>query len=79
MTDVTDSPVAEAHRLLVEAADALSAAAETGPATDADVLSVLTLCEGLTRRLDRLTLTAVAALARRVRRPRLHLHRRRAG
>ncbi len=56
---MTDSPVADAHRLLVEAADVLSAAAESGAATDAELLSVLAVCERLTRRLDRLTLTTI--------------------
>jgi hypothetical protein len=60
-----DSPVAEAHRLLAEAVDALSAAAESGAAGDAELLSALTLCEGVTRRLDRLTLATVSTLQRR--------------
>jgi Domain of unknown function (DUF222)/HNH endonuclease len=62
---VTDSPVATAHRLLIEAADALAAAAESGAATDGELLSALTICEGVTRRLDRLTLTTIATLQRR--------------
>jgi hypothetical protein len=62
---MTDSPVAAAHRLLVEAIDALSAAAESGAATDAELLSALTLCEGVTRRLDRLTLATISTLERR--------------
>jgi hypothetical protein len=71
-----DSPVAAAHRLLAEEVDALSAAAESGAAGDAELLSALTICEGITRRLDRLTLTTIATLARRVRRPWLQVHRR---
>jgi 5-methylcytosine-specific restriction protein A len=63
--DRVDSPVAEAHRLLAEAVDALAAATESGAATDAELLSALTVCEGLTRRLDRLTLTTIATLQRR--------------
>jgi hypothetical protein len=62
---VTDSPVADAHRLLVEAADALAAAAESGAATDAELLSALTVCVGVTRRLDRLTLATISTLQRR--------------
>ena len=58
-----DSPLATAHRHLGTALDELTAA--TDHATDTDLLSVLTLCEGLTRRLDQLTVTAVATLQRR--------------
>src|SRR4051794_13988970 len=61
---VSDSPLTTAHRLLVEAIDALSAAAETG-ATDDELLSVLTLCEGTSRRLDRVVVATVSALERR--------------
>jgi hypothetical protein len=61
---VSDSPVAAAHRLLTEAADALATAAGAG-ATDAELLSVLTVCEGLSRRLDRLTVYTVSVLQRR--------------
>ncbi|WP_433559930.1 DUF222 domain-containing protein [Pseudonocardia xinjiangensis] len=60
---MSDSPLTTAHRLLVEAIDALSAA--TDAATDDDLLSVLTLCEGTSRRLDRLTVSTVATLERR--------------
>ncbi|GAA1293153.1 HNH endonuclease signature motif containing protein [Pseudonocardia aurantiaca] len=56
--------VGRAYRLLTEAADALAAAA-TPSATDAELLSALTLCEGLTRRLDRVVVDAVAELQRR--------------
>lgn len=53
-----------AHRLLVEALDALAAAVE--PATgDDELLSVLTLCEGVARRIDRLTVSTIATLQRR--------------
>jgi uncharacterized protein DUF222 len=61
---MSDSPVATAHRLLTEALDALAAAAGSG-ATDAELLSTLTVCEGLTRRLDRLTVATVSVLQRR--------------
>ncbi|MHA6784109.1 DUF222 domain-containing protein [Pseudonocardia saturnea] len=56
--------LAAAHRLLVEAVEELRAAA--GPSAEDDaLLSVLTMCEGATRRLDRLAVDAVAALQRR--------------
>ncbi len=58
------SPLAHAHRLLVEAVDALAAA--TGPgAGDDELLSALTLCEGMARRLDQVTVSALADLERR--------------
>src|SRR5688572_14947987 len=60
-----NSPVATAHRLLTEAVEQLSAAAESGAAGDAELLSALTICEGVTRRLDRLTLTTISTLQRR--------------
>ncbi|MBP2364657.1 HNH endonuclease signature motif containing protein [Pseudonocardia parietis] len=53
-----------AHRLLTEAVAALDDA--TGPAAEGDeLLSVLTLCEGMTRRLDRITVSTIATLDRR--------------
>jgi hypothetical protein len=56
--------VSDAHRLLSEAVDALAAAA--GPAaTDDELLSVLTSCEGIARRLDRLVVGTVAAVQQR--------------
>jgi len=59
---VSGSPVVAAHRLVVEAVDALAGAA--GPASTSDeALSVLTVCEGVARRLDRLGV--VADLVRR--------------
>ena len=61
---MSDSPLAIAHRLLSQAVDALSAA--TGPgASDDELLSVLPLCEGLARRLDRLAVGTIATLERR--------------
>ncbi|MQA15558.1 MAG: DUF222 domain-containing protein [Pseudonocardiaceae bacterium] len=61
---VTESPLRESHRLLEEAMDALSAAA--GPqATDVELESVLTLCEGVARRIDRLAVGTIAELSRR--------------
>lgn len=52
-----------AHRLLAQAVDALRAVAESG--TDDELVSLLTVCEGAVRRLDRITVDAVAALERR--------------
>ncbi|GAA1277457.1 hypothetical protein GCM10009609_45760 [Pseudonocardia aurantiaca] len=61
---MSSGPVGLAHRLLTEAVDALSTAA--GPAaTDDELLSMLTLCKGAARRLDRLVGGAVAELERR--------------
>jgi hypothetical protein len=56
--------LATAHRLLDQAVDELCAAAGTG-ASDDELLAVLTLCEGLARRLDRLVVDTVTALERR--------------
>lgn len=61
---MSGSPVATAHRLLAEAIDALTAAADAG-ATDAELLSVLTVCERLNRRLDHLTVSTISTLQRR--------------
>jgi hypothetical protein len=57
------SGLAIARRLLDEAAEALSAVADSG--ADAELLSALTACEEMSRRLDRITVEAVAALSRR--------------
>ena len=62
---MSGSPVAVAHRLLVEAVDALAAAAESDSTSDAELLSVLTVCEGMARRLDRVTVGTVSVLQRR--------------
>jgi 5-methylcytosine-specific restriction protein A len=61
---VHDSPLTQAHRLLTQAVDTLAAAAGTG-AGDDELLSALTLCEGMVRRLDRVTVSALADLERR--------------
>jgi len=61
---VSDSPVATAYRHLAAAVDELSAAAGAD-ASDADLLSVLTLCEEVARRLDGLVVGTVATLERR--------------
>ncbi|MBC3191123.1 DUF222 domain-containing protein [Pseudonocardia sp. C8] len=56
--------LAAAHRLLTEAIAALDEVA--GPAaSDDELLSVLTLCEGAVRRLDRVTVSSIATLERR--------------
>jgi Domain of unknown function (DUF222) len=61
---VLDSLLAHAHHLFTEAVDTLATAAGTG-AGDDELLSALTLCEGAVRRLDRVTVTALADLERR--------------
>jgi len=58
------SPLALAHRALVDAIDALAAASDSA-AHPEEVLSVLTIAEGLTRRLDHLSVTRIADLDRR--------------
>jgi len=50
--------------VLTEAVDELCAAAGAG-ASDDELLSVLMLCEGVARRLDRLVVDTVAAVQRR--------------
>src|ERR1044072_4491922 len=60
---MSEASLATAHRLLLQAVDALGEAAGLG--SDAELVSVLTLCEGVTRRLDRVTVDAVAVLERR--------------
>ncbi len=57
-------PVADAYRLLTEAIDALQTAAGTGAADD-ELLSVLPLCQGAARRLDRICVATTDALNRR--------------
>ncbi len=60
---MSGASLATAHRLLLQAVDALGEAAGLG--SDAELVSVLTLCEGVTRRLDRVTVDALAVLERR--------------
>jgi len=60
---MSTGPLVSAHQHLAAAIDELSAAA--AGATDDELLSLLTLCEGVTRRLDRLTVDTVATLERR--------------
>jgi hypothetical protein len=57
---MSESRLAAAHRLLAQAVDALSEA--IGSSSDAELVSVLTVCEGVARRLERVTVDAVAAL-----------------
>ena len=67
-------PLTTAHRLLSQAVAELDAVAASG--SDAELLSLLTVCEGVSRQLDQAVVAAVAGLDRsgRVRRPRLQIH-----
>ena len=60
---MTESPSATAQRLLVQAADAVLDA--VGSSSDAELVALLGTCESVVRRLDRVTVDAVAALDRR--------------
>ena len=60
---MSEASLATAHRLLLQAVDALGEVAGLG--SDTDLVSVLTLCETVARRLDRVTVDAVAVLERR--------------
>ena len=60
---VPDTTIAALDRLLTQAFDALDVIAETG--ADVDLVALLTRCENATRRLDRTTVSTVAALERR--------------
>lgn len=61
---MTDTALALAHRLMTQAMGAVRAAAGPG-AGDDELVSVLRLCEGAVRQLDRATVDAVASLERR--------------
>lgn len=61
---MTSTPLAHAHHLLEEAVDALRTAAGAGAADD-ELLSALTMCEGVRRRIDQITVAAVGVLGRR--------------
>ncbi len=61
---MSDAPLALAQRLLTEAVDALARAAGPG-AGDAELIGVLTLAEGVRRRIDQTTVGALADLQRR--------------
>ena len=61
---MTETALALAHRLVVQAVDAVRAAAAPGAATD-ELMSVLSLCEGVVRQMDRVTVDTVAGLERR--------------
>ena len=61
--DMPAGPLHIAHDLLTEAVDAVAAAGQN--ASDDELLSVLMLCEGVTRRLDRVAVDTIAALTRR--------------
>jgi hypothetical protein len=60
---MTETALVMAHRLVVEAMDAVRVAA--GSATDDELISLLAVCEGTVRQLDRITVDAVAGLERR--------------
>jgi 5-methylcytosine-specific restriction protein A len=60
---MSPGPLATAHRLLMQAVDALCALAESG--TDDELVSALTLCEDVARRMDGVTVGVVATLERR--------------
>jgi hypothetical protein len=60
---MTDTALALAHRLVQQAVDAVSAV--VGSRSDDELVAVLSLCEGATRRLDRAAVDAVATLERR--------------
>jgi Domain of unknown function (DUF222)/HNH endonuclease len=59
---VTESPLAAAQHLFVQAVDALRGVAESGAAGER--VSVLTLCDAVARQLDQVTVAAVAGLDR---------------
>ncbi|WP_214371455.1 hypothetical protein [Pseudonocardia sp. H11422] len=58
---MTDSPLVLAHRAIADALNALAAAMDSS-ATDDELLSVVTLCEGLARKTDHLSTVTIAAL-----------------
>ena len=59
---MSESSLATAQRLFTQALDAVRGVAEAGSAGER--LSVLTLCEGMARQLDQVTVAAVAGLDR---------------
>ena len=59
---MSESPLASAQCLFAQALDALRGVAEAGAADDR--VAVLTLCEGVARQLDQVTVAAVAGLDR---------------
>jgi uncharacterized protein DUF222/HNH endonuclease len=63
--DVSDTPVALAYHRLQAAMDELRAAAESALASDEELLSTLTVAEGVSRQLDQVTVATVATLQRR--------------
>ena len=60
---VTESPSAAAQRLLVQAVEALGEVMESG--SDVELVALLSTCDTVVRRLDRVTVDAVAVLERR--------------
>ena len=61
---MSTASVADAYRLLSETVDALEAVAGPG-ASDSELLGVLPLCAGVSRRLDQISVAATAELDRR--------------
>ena len=59
---MTESPLVAAQRLFAQAVDALRGVAAAGSADER--VSVLTLCEGMVRQLDQVTVATVAGLDR---------------
>ena len=59
------SPVATVHQGLVEALDELRASVGTGGATDDDLFAALRSCGGVLRRVEVITVDAIATLVRR--------------
>jgi 5-methylcytosine-specific restriction protein A len=60
---MSPDPLGAARRLLAQAADAVDAVAASGG--DDELVALLSVCEETTRRLDRVTVSVVAALERR--------------
>ena len=59
---MTESPLAAAQHLFAQVIDVLRGVATAG--ADADRVSVLTMCEGMARQLDQVTVATVAGLER---------------
>ena len=60
---MSESGLVSAQRLVEEALGKLAAATET--VSDDELVSLLAVCEGASRRLERLSVTAIGALTRR--------------
>jgi hypothetical protein len=62
---VTDPALVNVHRHLEAAVEELRAFAESAITSDGELLSVLTVAEGISRKLDQVTVSSVAVLQRR--------------